>query len=161
MKIQKSFTLIELLVVIVILGILASLLAGNFFTSLKKGRDARRKADLEQIRRALEIYYEDKHAYPTQAPGSGFVFNQEFSDQSTGKVYMKKVSTDPTGLFGYKYESNSDGSYYKLYTCLENNQQVLPYLSNPANFSCTNYCKDQNNNNVACIWGVSSPNTTP
>lgn len=158
---KKSFTLIELLVVIVILGILASLLAGNFFTSLKKGRDARRKADLEQVQRALEIYYEDKRAYPTQAPGSGFVFNGEFSDQVNGKVYMKKVSTDPIGQNSYKYESDSNGSYYKLYACLENDQQILPYLSNPSNFVCNIQCKDVDNNNVACIWGVSSPNITP
>lgn len=161
MRIKFAFTLIELLVVIVILGLLAALISGNFFTSLKKGRDARRKADLGQVQRALELYYEDKRAFPTQAPGSGFVFNGEFSDQSTGKVYMKKVSSDPTGQFSYKYESDSDGSLYKLYACLENTQQILPYLSNPTSFSCTTTCKDQSNNNVICVWGVSSPNTIP
>ncbi|PIP15252.1 hypothetical protein COX47_00635, partial [Candidatus Roizmanbacteria bacterium CG23_combo_of_CG06-09_8_20_14_all_35_49] len=57
---RKAFTLIELLLVIIILGVLATLIIGNFFTSLKKGRDARRKGDLEQIQRALEMYYEDK-----------------------------------------------------------------------------------------------------
>jgi len=62
---KKGFTLIELLVVIIVLGVLAALISGNFFTSLKKGRDAKRKADLEQIQRALEMYYEDKKAYPT------------------------------------------------------------------------------------------------
>jgi len=61
---KKGFTLIELLLVIIILGFLTSLIAGNFFTSLKKGRDARRKGDLEQIQRALEMYYEDNRAYP-------------------------------------------------------------------------------------------------
>lgn len=161
MNTKKSFTLIELLVVIVILGILASLLAGNFFTSLKKGRDARRKADLEQIQRALEIYYEDKRAYPTQAPGAGFVFGGEFSDQNNGKVYMKRVSSDPIGQFSYKYESDSSGIYYKLYACLENDQQILPYTSNPVNFTCNSQCKDGGNSNITCIWGVSSPNTTP
>ena len=43
---KKGFTLIELLIVIMILGVLAALITGNFFTSLKKGRDAKRKADL-------------------------------------------------------------------------------------------------------------------
>ena len=53
---KKGFTLIELLLVIIILGVLSALITGNFFTSLKKGRDAKRKADLEQTQRALEMY---------------------------------------------------------------------------------------------------------
>ena len=127
MRLKPGFTLIELLVVIMILGILAVLISGNFFTSLKKGRDARRKADLEQTQRALEMYYEDKRAYPTQAAGNGFVFNSEFSD--SGKIYMKKVPNDPVSGKDYKYVYDSTNDGYKLYACLENTQQVLPYSS--------------------------------
>ncbi len=155
---KKGFTLIELLVVIIILGVLAALIIGNFFTSLKKGRDARRKADLEQIQKALELYYEDKRAYPTQAPDPGFVFDAQFAD--SGKVYMNRVPTDPLGTI-YFYEAPADGSYYKLYACLENDQQMLPYLSSPARFTCNKNCKDKDNNTVSCIWGISSTNINP
>jgi len=156
---KKGFTLIELLLVIIILGFLTSLIAGNFFTSLKKGRDARRKGDLEQIQRALEMYYEDNRAYPTQAAGAGFVFGGDFS--SSEKTYMKKVPNDPIAGKNYKYETDSNGSYYKLYACLENDQQVLPYASNPNDFSCSNNCKDNLGNIISCIWGISSSNTSP
>ncbi len=158
---NKGFTLIELLIVIIILGVLASLITGNFFTSLKKGRDARRKADLGQIQKALELYYEDKRAYPTQAPNPGFVFGEQFSDSTTGKTYMQRVATDPVGNVDYHYESDSDGTYFKLYSCLENDQQVLPYLSNPTSYTCNKNCKDKGNNTVSCIWGISSPNVNP
>lgn len=157
---KKGFTLIELLVVIIILGALASLIIGNFFTSLKKGRDAKRKADLEQIKTALEMYYEDKRAYPTQSLNQqGFVFGGEFADGS--KSYMKKVPNDPLPGKNYRYETDSGGNYYKMYACLENNQQILPYTSSPTNFSCETICKDNNNNSVSCIWGISSSNTSP
>ncbi|GIW64933.1 MAG: hypothetical protein KatS3mg092_0866 [Patescibacteria group bacterium] len=150
---KKAFTLLELLIVIIILGVLSSFITSNFLISLKKGRDARRKGDLEQIQRALELYYEDKRAYP-----SNISFGQSLTDTETGKIYMNKIPNDPSGN-SYKYES--DGTYYKLYACLENNQQILPYISNPTNFTCNNFCKNNQGNNVRCIWGVSSSNTNP
>ncbi|GAB4219107.1 MAG: hypothetical protein Fur009_3580 [Candidatus Microgenomates bacterium] len=153
MKSKKAFTLLELLLVIIILGVLSSLITSNFFTSLKKGRDAKRKGDLEQIQRALELYYEDKKAYPTSLN-----FDQSLTDNETGKVYMQKIPNDPSNG-NYYYQS--DGTYYKIYACLENNQQILPYISNPTNFSCNNTCKDSQGNNVSCIWGISSSNVSP
>ena len=51
---QKGFTLLELLVVMVILGLLAAIGLSSFISSQKKGRDARRKADLSSIQSALE-----------------------------------------------------------------------------------------------------------
>lgn len=163
MKNKKGFTLIELLVVIMILGVLSSLIIGNFFTSLKKGRDARRKADLEQIQRALEMYYEDKRAYPTQAPGNGFIFNGEFSED--GKTYMKKVPNDPIIGKNYKYVYDSENNGYKLYACMENTQQILPYssaLTPEGGFSCPINCFAEDGQTViTCIWGISSSNVRP
>jgi type II secretion system protein G len=155
-RLKPAFTLIELLVVIIILGILAALITGNFFTSLKKGRDAKRKADLEQVQRALELHYEDNRAYPEAI----YVSGGEISDTETGKVYMKKVPVDPQGST-YGYETDEDGTYYKLYACLENDQQILPYESTPVDFDCEHNCKNQLEEEVACIWGISSPNTEP
>lgn len=162
-KSNQGFTLIELLVVIVILGALSSLILGNFFTSLKKGRDARRKGDLEQIQRALEMYYEDKRLYPTQSPGSGFIFNGEFTD--SGNVYMKKVPNDPTPGRDYKYVYDSTNNAYKIYTCLENSQQILPYdtaLNPGGGYTCNTSCfAEDGKTQINCIWGVASSNSTP
>jgi len=158
MNLKKSFTLIELLIVIFILGILSSLIIGNFITSLKKGRDARRKGDLEQIQRALEMYYEDKRTYP-----SSFSFGSEFSD--SGKIYMKKVPNDPISGKSYKYVYDSVNNGYKLYACLENNQQILPYptaLTPEGEFNCSTNCLAEDRvTSITCIWGVSSSNVSP
>jgi len=164
MKIKSGFTLIELLVVIMILGILAALISGNFFTSLKKGRDAKRKGDLEQTQRALEMYYEDKKAYPVTA---GLTFGSKFCENNpcgaSDKVYMQKVPNDPISGKSYQYLS-SDGADYKLFACLENNLQILPYnsLSGSPTISCATQCKKQDlSGNITCYWGISSTNTTP
>jgi len=157
---RKAFTLIELLLVIIILGVLATLIIGNFFTSLKKGRDARRKGDLEQIQRALEMYYEDKKAYPVTA---GLTLGGKLCENNpcgaSDKVYMQKVPNDPISGKNYEYLS-ADGTDYKLFACLENDQQILPYESSGYSLTCGN-CKNQAGGTVVCIWGISSPNVNP
>lgn len=156
---KKAFTLIELLVVIMILGILAALISGNFFTSLKKGRDAKRKGDLEQTQRALEMYYEDKKAYPVTA---GLTFGSKFCENNpcevSDKVYMQKVPNDPISGKSYQYLS-SDGADYKLFACLENNLQKLPYISSGYTISCGTNCNGTPG--IPCVWGVSSTNVSP
>ena len=161
---RKSFTLLEIMIVIAILGVLASLIIGNFITSLKKGRDARRKADLEQIQKALEMFYEDNQAYPTKAPGSGFVFGGEF-DGPNSKVYMKLVPNDPLSGKNYEYDYDATNHGYQLYACLEDNQQILPFnsvLSPSGGLSCTTKCfAHDGTTSITCYYGISSPNISP
>lgn len=156
---KKAFTLIELLIIIVILGSLAALLSGNFVNSLKKGRDAKRKGDLDQIVKALEMHYEDKRSYPT-----ALTFGTTLADVASTKIYMQKVPNDPISSRSYGYEVEASGEYYRLYACLENEQQILPYtapLSMTISFTCPIQCKDQSGASVSCIWATSSTNTTP
>jgi len=148
---KKSFTLLELLIIIMILGILSALISGNFINSLKKGRDARRKADLEQIQRALEMYYEDKRIYPT-----GLNFGGKLCETSNcslaEKTYMQKVPQDPVSSYSYRYQS--DGTYYWLFSCIENNLDQGPGVKQTG-YSGIN-CGDCG----TCKYGISSPNTT-
>lgn len=60
-----GFTLIELLVVISIIGLLASIILVGLNNSRKKARDAKRVGDLNQLAKALELYYNDNRSYPT------------------------------------------------------------------------------------------------
>lgn len=61
---NAGFTLIELLVVIAIIGILASVVLASLNSARKKGRDARRVADIKQIQLGLELYYDAIGKYP-------------------------------------------------------------------------------------------------
>jgi prepilin-type N-terminal cleavage/methylation domain-containing protein len=61
----RGFTLIELLVVIAIIGILSSIVLASLNSARKKGRDARRLADIKQLQLALELYYDANGQYPT------------------------------------------------------------------------------------------------
>lgn len=64
---RQGFTLIELLVVVAIIGLLATLATIGLNNSRKKARDVKRKADISQIAKALELYYNDNSRYPTTA----------------------------------------------------------------------------------------------
>jgi len=60
---SKGFTLIELLVVIAIIGLLATMAVVSFGNAQSKARDAKRIADVKQIMKALELYYDENGSY--------------------------------------------------------------------------------------------------
>lgn len=67
---ESGFTLMEMLVVIAIIGLLASFLLVSLGSSRAKARDTRRISDINEIRKALELYYQACGVYP-RANASG------------------------------------------------------------------------------------------
>jgi len=61
---SKGFSLIELLVVISIIAVLSALLMANFMGARERARDAQKISDLESIKTALRMYYNDNQSYP-------------------------------------------------------------------------------------------------
>ncbi len=131
----KGFTLIELLVVISIIAILAGLLMSNFVGVRQRGRDAQRKADIQQIRSALELYRADMGAYPIIVGGWAYSTAGDSWIPGLTPQYMQKVPKDPvnnatqpwlSGNYSYAYFSAglctvaSGGKYYALAIRLEN-----------------------------------------
>src|SRR3989344_2300263 len=65
LKPLTGFTLIELLVVIAIIGILASIVLAALNSARQRSRDVRRLADINQLQKAIELYYDDAGSYPS------------------------------------------------------------------------------------------------
>jgi len=115
---DKGFTLIELLVVISIIGLLAGLIISNVAGVRERARDVQRKSDLDQIKKALRMYYNDNNSYPTSIPTAGSQFSG-----TGGMVYMKSVPGDPSTGSPYSYYQNncSNGTEdFRLVATLEN-----------------------------------------
>jgi type II secretion system protein G len=102
-SLKKGFTLIELLVVIAIIGILASIVIASLDSSRKKGRDARRLSDVKQIQLALDLYYDQNGAFPSQIANSLTCGAGPCSANLTGPGYLSTVPTDPSNNRDYDY----------------------------------------------------------
>jgi prepilin-type N-terminal cleavage/methylation domain-containing protein len=95
-----GFTLLELLIVIAIIGSLALMGMSNYLTSIKRGRDARRKQDLKFIQQAVEQYYSIcKYAYPALATNQGDNLSATItaSTPTCDSSYTYTLPTDPYG----------------------------------------------------------------
>jgi len=104
---EKGFTLIEILVVTTIISLLAGTGLVSYSSFTKNSRDARRKADLEQIRAALEMYRSNMATYPIPAGGYGLPFGTGALTDGTN-TYLQKIPQDPKSPQTYYYGS-TDG----------------------------------------------------
>ncbi|MDP2684463.1 MAG: prepilin-type N-terminal cleavage/methylation domain-containing protein [bacterium] len=145
---QSGFTLIELLVVISIIGILSSFAVVSLNNARNKARDALRKADMTQIRTAINLYYDENDVYPicgtwddnaadfgaSLQTGSN-CYNTTLSTALTAgaKPYLGQMPKDPKNptnnpaldtTYLYRYVSDSNGSAFVLVYRIEDNTDL-------------------------------------
>ena len=107
MKSQKAFTFIELLVVITIIAVLMAIATVTYSSTMTKSRNAKRVADIQSIRSALEICRSEDGYYPTTINyGSGGV-------SCLSSVALTTTPLDPknTGSYIYSYSRPTTLTY--------------------------------------------------
>lgn len=126
-KKKQGFSLIELLVVIAIMGTILTLALPNFLGARARARDTRRKGEMQQLKTALQLYYNDYRVYP--ADSGGPMYNKivgcgasgtsqcpcsasvDFASGGAGcdTVYMTKLPSDfGTSMWYYRVNSGAD-----------------------------------------------------
>ncbi len=69
MRKQSGFSLMEILIALVIIGILGSLVIGNFMGAVDDSRFTKLKSDFKAYENGLMRYYNDNGFYPTSEQG--------------------------------------------------------------------------------------------
>jgi prepilin-type N-terminal cleavage/methylation domain-containing protein len=170
---EKAFTLLELLVVMAIMAILTVIGIRSFGTVQQKSRDSHRKQDMQNISKALELYYNDYKRYPyssldgkIEGCGVGALQTCEWGDvwqnSSNQTLYMSELPVDLGGN-QYFYLADSQGRSFSIFTYLENTEDdnvVRDVEDNPAYYSGTS-CRIVNGALTAdsCNYVLMSSNT--
>lgn len=113
---KKAFTLIELLVALSIMALIMGLSLTAFDSTKKSARDGRRKADLESIRSALEIYRSDNNMYPANL-------------NLLTPNYITTLPIDPIATQTYVYACTSPCYTYTLCATLEQVPGACGYVT--------------------------------
>lgn len=140
---KKAFSLIELIVVIAIIAVLLAVALPNLLSTRERARDAKRKQEMNELKNALRMYYNDFQTYPEADAFGGGVGKLNYIvgcgpgavsvrcpcvsgtvtvDFATGAtceiVYMKKFPSEFGSSMYYYYSSS--GNDFCLKVPLEN-----------------------------------------
>lgn len=109
-----GFTLLELLVVMVIIGLLASIVAPQYFSQVGKSSAKVARAQIEAFGQALDQYRLDTGRYPTTEQGLVALRAAPAGVSNWHGPYLKRdVPLDPWGQ-PYQYKAPGQHAEYDL-----------------------------------------------
>jgi general secretion pathway protein G len=113
-RLQAGFTLVELLIVVVILGVLAAIAIPQFSASTDDSKVAALDSSLNNLRTAVELYYQQHGSYPSAVAAGG-----SFGAINTEAAFISQL-TNYTSAAGAasatKDTTNKYGPYLKKAT---------------------------------------------
>jgi len=109
--VKAGFTLVELMTVVAIIGILAAISVFALAGSRESARDARRKADLQAVASALELFKADCNYYlrTSSFPSAGSALTGSSCTPSNSNRYIEAIPTDPRPGLNFVYRALPSG----------------------------------------------------
>ena len=141
---RNGFTLVEITIVIALLTTLSSaILFSNIKSPLQKGRDSKRKQDLNTMARYFEDYFNDRGTYPAENPAGnieGAPWGGPFG------TYASNLPSDPLApARQYYYQTDpTNQNMFVVYALLENESDA-----GISNSGCSNGCGPDRSYNYA------------
>jgi len=145
-KANRAFSLFELLIAIVLLSLLIMTSYLVIPKLIEKAFDARRKADLDKIKKSLEMYYSLADEFPENLPDCGEPLAYKT------QVLLSSFPCDPVTKESYYYQTKriDNKTDFRLYAMLANSDD--PSI---IKVGCQGGCSS----NCLYNYGVSSMNT--
>ncbi|MDD4409573.1 MAG: type II secretion system protein [Candidatus Pacebacteria bacterium] len=137
---KKAFTLIELLVVIAIIGILAGFIIVSMSSAQEAASDARRKADINQLSKAIMIYKTNHPDTPLLIDTDGCNIG---SDCSSDEIFGSASAL-----------KDLNGTYYTYVSSDGNNFTITSRLSNTNNYSFDSSTGSYTESSIVPVSGV-------
>lgn len=103
-----AFTLVELLVTISVIGVLTTVLMINFVGSRERAKDSQKVQNLNSMKNALRLYYNDNQSYPA-----------DDSDLKSENYMSSSGYDEVSSCDGYQYELLDSGDAFRLRIELE------------------------------------------
>ena len=148
---REGFTLIELLVVIAIIAILSTFILSSLGSAKSKSRDTTRKQNLDQIVKAISLYYSSNGDIPGLTNNCVAISDSMLGSGVLVPTFIKSIPTDPTrsalgtsGNYVYENQSNNTGKY-RVCATMENSSagNITPAISVCGGSAVYNYCVNQ------------------
>jgi len=138
----RGFTLVELLVVIAIISILATLLLLQLGVARAKARDAKRIADVNQVRSALELYFDDNGSYMATDVMSGlkptYLVNIPHDPLAAGCTdTYNGTAVSSVNCYGYAWNPATTPMHMQIWAELE--QKNTNALNNDTDINSTGW----------------------
>lgn len=129
-KSKKGFTLLEILVVVAIIGLVSSVIFVMLNNARMKARDSKRYAEVDALKKALELYYHDNDQYP-EAADNWIKIEDDANFATAMQPYISSIPRDPLypriegeKVFSYQYQSTADAQGYKFHIEMETGTYV-------------------------------------
>ena len=113
---ETGFTLLELLVVMVIIGLLVGYVGPKYFAQLGKSEIKTARAQINAVRKALDVYRLDTGHYPTQESGLSVLSVAPPNEPKWQGPYLEKqLPVDPWGQ-PYVYRIPGEKNEYDVFS---------------------------------------------